>query len=59
MVKEVVAINERNGNTIWQDTIQKEMKNVKIAFQTIHECKKIPNKISIHESVSVKILERI
>ena len=42
-VNKAYAINEENGYAIWQDAIQKEMENVKIAFQTIPEGKKPPN----------------
>jgi len=31
-VKEAIDIDKRNGNTLWQDAINKELKNVKIAF---------------------------
>ena len=43
MVKEAIAIDEKNGNTLWQDAIQKGMESVKIAFQTIPKGKKPPN----------------
>ena len=33
MVKEVYAIDKKNRKTLWQGAIQKEMENVKIAFQ--------------------------
>ena len=32
-VEEAYAINKENGNTHWTDAIQKEMKNVRIAFR--------------------------
>ena len=32
-VKEAITINEKNGNTYWQDTIAKEMENIKISSQ--------------------------
>ena len=43
MVKEVYAIDEKNGNNLWQDAIQKETEYVKIAFQTIPKVKNPPN----------------
>ena len=43
MVKEANAIDEKNGVTLWQDAIQKEMEYFKIAFQTIHKGQKSPN----------------
>ena len=35
MVEVAVSINEKNGNTLCQDAIQKEMENVKVTFQTL------------------------
>ena len=32
-----------NGNTLWQDAIEREMENVMIAFQVISEGEKAPN----------------
>jgi len=32
-VKEAIDIDTRNGNTLWQDAIAKELKNVKVAFK--------------------------
>ena len=43
IVNEAYTIDEKNGNTIWQHDIQKEIENVKIAFQTIPEGKKPSN----------------
>ena len=43
IVKEVVATNNKNGNTLWQDAIQNKMENKKIGFWTISESKKSPN----------------
>ena len=43
MVNEVYPIDKKNSNTLWQDAIQKEIENVKIAFQIIPEAKKPPN----------------
>ena len=43
MVKEEVAIDENNGNILWHDAIQKEMKNVMLVFQIIPNCEKPPN----------------
>ena len=42
-VKVAIAISKKNGNTLWQDVIQKEMKNVKVAFQIIPKGEKPPN----------------
>ena len=43
MVKEAIVINKKNGNTLWQEAIQKEMENVKVAFQIIHDGEKLSN----------------
>ena len=43
MVKEAIAIDEKNENTLWQDALQREMENVKISFQTIPEGESPPN----------------
>ena len=32
MVEEVVAINKKNRNTLWQDAIESKMENVMMAF---------------------------
>lgn len=32
-MKEEIDIDDRNGNTLWYDAIQKEMKNVRVAFE--------------------------
>ena len=34
---------EKNGNTLWQDAIQKNIEHVMITFQTTHKGKKPPN----------------
>ena len=31
-VEEAYAIDEKNGNSIWRDAINKEMENLKVAF---------------------------
>ena len=43
MVNKAYVIDEKNGNTLWQDAIQKEMESRNITFQTIAEGKKPPN----------------
>ena len=43
MVNEAYTIDEKNGNTLWQDAIQEEIENVKIAFKIVTEYKKPPN----------------
>ena len=49
MVKEAVAMKVKNGNTLWQDTIWKEMKNVNITFQTIPEGEKPQKYVKCHK----------
>ena len=46
-VEHALELDKKNGNTLWYDAIQKEMKNVKIAFReweggTIKDIKKNP-----------------
>ena len=36
-VKEVKLLDDKNGNTLWHDAINKEMENLKVAFNIIHE----------------------
>ena len=43
MANEAYAIDEKNGYTLWQNDIHKEMENVKIAFQIMPKGKKLPN----------------
>ena len=42
-INDTYVIDQKNRNTLWQDAIQKEMENVKIAFQIIPDGKKPPN----------------
>ena len=42
-VEEAIAIDEKKRNTLWQDAIEREMKNVKIAFQILPEGEKAPH----------------
>ena len=43
MVKEAIAINEKNKNTLWQDAKEKEMENVKVTIQSIPDGEWPPN----------------
>ena len=36
-IKEAIALDERNGNTLWQDAINKEMNNLKVAFDILDD----------------------
>ena len=42
-VNEVYAIDEKNGNTLWQDAIQKEMEIMKTTFHIIPKDEKPPD----------------
>ena len=41
-VVEVIALDENNGDTLWQDAIAKEIKNVRAAFKILAEGSKPP-----------------
>ena len=41
-VKEAYELDQKNGNTYWHDAIQKELKNVLIAFQLLEDGEHIP-----------------
>ena len=43
MVKEAIAINEESRCTNWKNAIEKEMKNVKVAFEILPDGKKAPD----------------
>ncbi len=42
LVDHALKINKRNGNTLWEDTIAKEMKVVRIAFKCLNPGKRAP-----------------
>jgi hypothetical protein len=41
-VAEALQLDQENGNTLWHDAIQKEMKNVKIAFHFLGDQEVVP-----------------
>jgi len=41
-VQEALKIDEENGNTLWNDAMQKELKNVKVAFKFLADDEPIP-----------------
>ena len=43
MVKEAVAIDVMNWNTLWQNAITKEMEHLKVSFHVIQNSEKAPN----------------
>ena len=53
-----VRIDRKNGNTLWQDAIKKEMDTVKIAFRVLEPDEEIPpgyQKIQCHLVFTVKM----
>ncbi len=41
-VKRALEIDKENGNTLWQDALEKEMRNVRIAFRILADGEKVP-----------------
>ncbi len=41
-VAEAYTLDKKNGNTLWADSIAKEMKNVRIAFKILANGDKVP-----------------
>lgn len=39
---DAIAIDKRNGNTLWQDAIRKEMNNVRVAFKILEDGESVP-----------------
>ena len=59
-VAHAYEIDARNGNTLWRDAIEKEMKNVRIAFKIIPEDGEVPpgfQQMSCHMIFDVKFGE--
>jgi hypothetical protein len=57
-VKEALALDRKNGNTLWADAIAKEMKEVDIAFNILPDGRFAPigyQKILCHMIFDVKI----
>lgn len=57
-VKEALAIDNKNGNTYWQDAIAKEMKNVRVAFEILGDGTKVPvghQRINCHMVFDIKM----
>jgi hypothetical protein len=40
--EDCVILDKENGNTLWQDTVRKEMKNFRIAFQILNGDEAVP-----------------
>ena len=41
-VARAIQLNKINGNTLWQDVIEKEMNDVHVAFKTLNEGDHLP-----------------
>ena len=41
-VEEAISFDEKNGNTIWKDSVEKEMKNSCITFKLLQRHGKLP-----------------
>ena len=41
-VEEALALYKQNGNTLWNDAIEKEMKNLRIAFEVLDKDASVP-----------------
>ncbi len=57
-VDEALLLDKENHNTLWSDAIQKELKNVLVAFRLLEEGEKLPvgsKQIPYHIIVDVKL----
>ena len=57
-VEEAYLMDKHNKNTLWRDAIQKEMKNVSIAFKILDSSEKLPvgySKLSVHMMFDIKL----
>jgi hypothetical protein len=57
-VKETLELDTKNGNTLWADTIAKEMKDVRVAFEILPDGQSAPigyQKIPCHMIFNVKM----
>ena len=55
--EEAVALDQKNGNTLWQDATRKEMSNVEVAFKFLDDGTSLPigfKKITCHLIFDVK-----
>ena len=41
-VEQALALDAKNGNTLWDDAISKELMNVKVTFKILPDGKKVP-----------------
>jgi len=59
-VEDAYEIDRRNGNTLWRDAIDKEMKNVKIAFKVMSDDDVVPpgfQQMTCHMIFDIKLSE--
>jgi hypothetical protein len=57
-VAEALKLDEENGNSLWHDAIQKELRNVQVAFKFLEDGKAIPvahKKIPCHIIFDIKM----
>jgi len=57
-VQEALALDKKNGNTLWADAIAKEMKNVRVAFKILPDGQTAPigyQKIPCHMVFDIKM----
>jgi len=57
-VQDAVRLDAENGNTLWQDAIAKEMKNIRVAYDILPEGKEVPigyQHVRCHWIFSIKI----
>jgi hypothetical protein len=57
-VKEALALDHKNGNTLWADAIAQELKEVRIAFNILPDGRSAPigyQKIQCHMIFDVKM----
>ena len=41
-MEQALALDAKNGNTLWADAISKEMENVRVAFEVLPDGKSVP-----------------
>ena len=41
-MEQALALDDKNGNTLWADTVSIEMENVRVAFEILPDGKSVP-----------------
>ena len=57
-IKDALRIDQENGTTFWRDAVQKEMRNVLVAFRILEEDERLPidsKEIGVHLIFDVKM----